>query len=206
MDKFEVVPTEKLEATASFVRNAIPHLTDSESCSVYLRKSAGELPQFIYFLAPIGVVIGLGLTEFARAFCAKLGSSTAQKLVETLQKQKKSNDENSLVALAQTMADAKSASSQEFDLIFKIEINDHVELSMPIQSSHAAGIADEISHYFAALESIAENLNAELEDAEFGKIFAFAKRSTDGGVLVEWHAKKSLKAIHFPPAPTQQLD
>lgn len=195
MDKIEVVPTERLVTTAALVRDRLPSIVEQTDGPIYFRKAAGELPQYLYFVGGLAVWLALDLREFSKAFWAKLGDTSAQKLLDTFQSSKAAEPDNPALKMAQTIADAKASTDVEFDVILKVEIGEKVELSLALSANSPERLAALITKFLANLETVAEHLNANLEDSEFGQIFAFVTCTPENSLKVEWHSRSGRQEL-----------
>lgn len=116
MDKLELLPTEKVEALARKLVEHAPQVFEYDG-RVYMRKSAGDFPQYIYVIG--SVYEWIFATSFAAllvGFFSRVGGKTADAFLEWLKKDPEKHQK--LISTSSAFSIIKDA-PEDFDLIIK---------------------------------------------------------------------------------------
>ncbi|WP_417488426.1 hypothetical protein [Maricaulis sp.] len=187
MHKIEVMPTDKVSGAAEIVRARLPKIVDQNSKTVFLRKAAIDLPQFLHLMGSFETWVSLGLGVYATAFLARLGQVSADKLVRQLERKADQGQDAAFVALIDALALARNSEATSFTPVLDVEFDDGTELKLFLESPDQGKTAIALAKFFANLEAISTSLRDALASSKERSLYVIAKLHEDDSLRLEWH-------------------
>ncbi len=191
MCKIEVVPTERLQSVADGLRADLVGIVAGKSGPILMRKSAGEIPQYVYFAGTVLVFMkALGLDEYFKKFFGRLGEGSADSLIALLRGNKSPKLPTAVDMLAASIEKAHSNSLVSFQTALQIKLPSGVDLDLWL-SEHREEAAREIAICFARMDDIEELFDNE--EAEGRNVLAPRIIAEDGRLNLYWIDRETLQ-------------
>jgi len=197
MDRLEVVPTEQVQDAAEALRSDLVGIVDQDPSPVLMRKSAGEIPQYIYIAGTLVLIMkAIGLDEFFKKFFNKLGEITAEELVKKLKDDGGPKLPENLQLLARSIDKAHLQSAVKFQTALQVKLPSGVELDIWL-SEDSEKIINEITLAFARMDEIDEWFR---DEAEGGRQVLSPRivSNADSGLTLYWIDRETLKEVQIP--------